>query len=1041
MNPAPPALPPPVVTVPGTVACLRSNQVRLDRGARLQPHRFVAGIVLASLLAAPASAAAPSPPAPAGAAREEVVELSPFLITADADKGYVATSSLAGSRVNTPLKDIAAQIDVMTIDFLNDIGATNLEEAVAFTTNNGGPNEQNTGPNDGILNTRAGGRARGFDAITQSADFYATNLPSEFYHIERVTIANGPQSILFGLGNAGGAIDLSTKRALLRNRHEVTFRTDNNGSFRSTLDVNREVVPRKLAVRLAAVTHDAKTSVEDASNHQKRLFGTATWRPFRHTSIRLSAERVSQRASPASNYLSYDFVSPWIAAGRPLYDNSAGNAAVTPAAYPLLNRNNNALRVVAYGAGEPSVRIWNGSANTRGPNQLAGVADTRNTSLIDGSIYPTDRDVRVGSRLNRLHGQLLRGAIEQRLTNDLFVEFGFNYESVAELQGGAFQLAEALNIFADPNRFLPGGTAANRQTALNPNAGRLFVESYANGSESRSLTKEFRLTTSYEFDFAKHFANPARHLGRHRLAGLVSWRVDEDRSQDSRAMILGSPSFTTGDLLNNSRFIRSRYYLDAATGHLTARPLPGGDGGDRDYFGPWTLTDSLTGQSFQATMFDHPAGRSSATGGSRKDIDTFMVALQSFFLRDRLNLFAGQRLDRFRSFLVHPDFLIRGDQSAPGDRRGLYTPLAQTRFATTAELDDEAVTSSYGGVLHAARWLSLFASKSDNTALPPRFLDTENRLLPGISSDGYDLGFRAALRGDDLSLRVNFFKEHQKNLIGDGQAVRNAIPAIEQRLRGPDRPAGIADVPADGYDPVGRGNNAYRSVEDKIGRGLDVTLVARLTSNWDARLAVGQQKTRVYNKGADFHRWVERRLPVWQQFGGLGWNNVAISDTDPRTVRQYYEQEIAAQILEDQLRNALPRFRQRQWRGSLFTNYRVSEGWLKGLNLGGGVRWQQAPVTTGYFQRVYPNGASGDDVTRPIGGNSLTFVDLLLGYGGRTRPIAGRPLGWRVQLNVRNLLDFDDLEILRSTYMDGGRGLHYGRIEGRQVVLSTTFTF
>lgn len=999
--------------------------------------------VLLALTVVPGFVAAPAapPPAAAGAAREEVVELSPFLITADADLGYVATSSLAGSRVNTPLKDIAAQIDVLTLDFLNDIGATNLEEAVAFTTNNGGPNEQNTGPNDGTLNTRAGGRARGFDAITQSADFYATNLPGEFYNIERITIANGPQSILFGLGNAGGAIDISTKRALMRNRHEVSFRTDSHGSFRSTLDLNRVLLPQRLAFRVAAVSNDARTQVEDASNHQKRLFASTTWKPFRGTTVRVSAERVSQRASPASNYLSYDFLSPWVAAGRPLYDNSAGNAAVTAAAYPLLNRNSNALRVVAFGAGEPSVLIWNGSANTRGPNQLAGVADTRNASLIDNSIYPTERDVRVGSRLNRLYGKLLRGAIEQRLTDDLFVEFGFNYESVAELQGGAFQLAEALNIFADPNRYLPGGTAANRQTALNPNAGRLFVESYPNGSESRSLTKEFRLTTSYEYDFAKHFARGAGWLGRHRLAGLVSWRVDEDRSQDSRAMILGSPSFATGDLLNNSRYIRGRYYLDPAAGNLTARPLPGGAGGDRNYFGPWSFTDGLTGQAFQATIFDHPAGRSSATSGSRKDIDTFMVALQSFFLRDRLNLFAGQRLDRFRSFLVHPSFLVRGDQTNPGDQRGLYTPLARTRFDTTAELDDEAVTSSYGGVLHVARWFSVFASKSDNTALPPRFLDTENRLLPGISSSGYDFGFRASLRQDALSLRVNFFKEHQQNLIGDGQDVRNALPAIEQRLRGPDRPAGIAAVPADGYDPVGRGNNAYRSVEDKIGRGLDVTLVARLTSNWDARLAVGQQKTLVYNKGADFHRWVARRLPVWQQFGGLGWDNVAISTTDPRTVHQYYDQEVAAQILEDQLRNALPRFRQRQWRGSLFTNYRVGEGRLKGWNLGGGVRWQQAPVTTGYFQRVYPNGEVGDDVTRPIGGNALTFVDLLLGYGGRTRLVAGRPIAWRVQLNVRNLLDRDDLEILRSTYMDGGRGLHYGRVEGRQAILSTTFTF
>src|SRR4051794_26084253 len=83
------------------------------------------------------------PPAVAGAAKEEPIELSPFVTTAGSEKGYVATSSLAGSRVNTPLKDIAAQIDVLTTEFLSDIAAINMDEAVAFSTNNGTPGEQN----------------------------------------------------------------------------------------------------------------------------------------------------------------------------------------------------------------------------------------------------------------------------------------------------------------------------------------------------------------------------------------------------------------------------------------------------------------------------------------------------------------------------------------------------------------------------------------------------------------------------------------------------------------------------------------------------------------------------------------------------------------------------------------------------------------------------------------------------------------------------------------------------------------------------------
>ena len=993
---------------------------------RLSLPLLAATAALASGQTAPA-------PAPTG-----TVELSPFVTTASSDKGYVATSSLAGSRVNTPLRDIAAQIDVMTPEFLSDIAATNLEEAIVFSTNNGGPNEQNNGANDGTQSTRNGGRARGFDAITQSADFYATNLPNDFYNVERLTIANGPQSILFGLGNAGGAIDTSTKRALFRDRREVSLRTDAEGSLRTMFDFNQQIVKQRFAVRFVGLKSNVNQPVEGAYNDQERLFATITWKPARNTTVRLSGERMLQRAANATNYLAQDFLSPWAAAGRPLFDNSTGNAAIPASGGPVFGRNGNALRVVAYDAqGNVSVYPWNGSGLTLGPHQIvASRADTRVNSLRNDAIFPSGRDPRVNGRQNRLNGTLLRGAVEQKLTDDLFLEFGFNYEDVHELRGGPFFEAESINVLADPNRFLPGGTAARPQTQPNPHAGDLYLETFPNGIEQHNLTKEARLTASYEFDFARRTQGGLRFLGRHRFAGLVSQRIDEDRSQTSRASISGNPSFVTGDLLNNSRLLRTRYYLDPAAGAFTPGPYPGGN-----HFGPWTFADGVTGQTFEASMFANPAGRTSATGGSRKDVRTGMIALQSFFWNNRINLFAGRRVDQFESFLIAPSALVRGDQLAAGDRRGLFPPLSQAGFDSKATIDESGRTYAYGAVVHPLRWFSLFASKSNNTALPPGFLDPDNRPVAGIHSDGYDYGFRVSLRDDAVSLRVNFFKEHQHSLIGDGQAVRTAAAVVERRLRGPDRPAGVANVEADGFDPVNRGD-VYRSVEDKIGRGIDLTLSARLTSNWDARLAVGRQRTRVFNKSKEFNAWVERRLPVWRQFGGLGWDNATIADNDPRSVSRYFDDEIAREMLRSELRNNLPRFRQREWRASLFTNYRFTEGPLKGFNLGGGARWTEASMI-GFVQKPFPTSADPngvvDDVTRPIFGADQLFVDVLAGYGGRTKLFGGRTLGWRVQLNVRNLFEPDRFEPIRVR--NDGAILHWGRVEARQIILNTTFTF
>lgn len=51
---------------------------------------------------------------------EEVYELSPFAVEAADSTGYQATSTLAGTRIKTNLKDLGASISVVTEEFMDD---------------------------------------------------------------------------------------------------------------------------------------------------------------------------------------------------------------------------------------------------------------------------------------------------------------------------------------------------------------------------------------------------------------------------------------------------------------------------------------------------------------------------------------------------------------------------------------------------------------------------------------------------------------------------------------------------------------------------------------------------------------------------------------------------------------------------------------------------------------------------------------------------------------------------------------------------------
>src|SRR4051812_47393702 len=71
---------------------------------------------------------APAPAASAMRTDEATIKLDPFSVSADSDVGFVASSSLAGGRIATPLKDTPVAFSVITKEFLD---AFNITDTVA----------------------------------------------------------------------------------------------------------------------------------------------------------------------------------------------------------------------------------------------------------------------------------------------------------------------------------------------------------------------------------------------------------------------------------------------------------------------------------------------------------------------------------------------------------------------------------------------------------------------------------------------------------------------------------------------------------------------------------------------------------------------------------------------------------------------------------------------------------------------------------------------------------------------------------------------
>ena len=262
---------------------------------QLRPHR--AGIAAALLLGsiagfAPAQVANPAPAAePTPSTDEETLVLSPFVVTAEEDAGsYKATSTLAGSRIRTELRDVASPITVVTQQFLKDTNSHNNQDLLTYTTSTevgglfgnwgGFGNGQGISDRSTLLQPNQNTRVRGLEQADSTLNFFLTDIPWDSYNVDRVEIQRGPNSILFGVGSPSGIINANTIQAKFSgDAGKVENQLSNYSSARWTLDYNDELIDDLLAVRIAALASYQNYRQKPAFNDDERIFGTVSFQP------------------------------------------------------------------------------------------------------------------------------------------------------------------------------------------------------------------------------------------------------------------------------------------------------------------------------------------------------------------------------------------------------------------------------------------------------------------------------------------------------------------------------------------------------------------------------------------------------------------------------------------------------------------------------------------------------------------------------------------------------------------------------------------
>ena len=235
----------------------------------------------------------------------------------------------------------------------------------------------------------------------------------------------------------------------------------------------------------------------------------------------------------------------------------------------------------------------------------------------------------------------------------------------------------------------------------------------------------------------------------------------------------------------------------------------------------------------------------------------------------------------------------------------------------------------------------------------------------------------------------------------------------------------------------------FAITEDNVSKGWEIEVSAQPTQNWRLIANASKADARRTNIGnanmREFMDLVASALTVPDGVAKLhhywGTEDVVTAgknwfDGEGLVAAPGSEWRLA-QLVEN---TTVPELR--EWRVNLITNYDFTAGWLKGVNVGGGWRYQSS-VILGYPPTGNPNDPTTVeyDLDRPNRGPSETNVDFWVGY---RRQLSSK-IHWRVQLNVRDA--FQSKGLIPITYQPNGTPAAYRIVTGQTVSLTNTFEF
>jgi iron complex outermembrane receptor protein len=246
-----------------------------------------------------------------------VITLDEFEVRADDVTGYYSKNFISAYRINTPVRELPFNVEIVTEDFIDEIGASTIEEAFAFTPGifeNVSAGQRSSVGSDQFL-------VRGLNASRPKRNGFTRYFLLDTTNVAQVEVIKGPASAIFGTAEPGGVINYITKRPLATSSQKLQATIGSWDYYRleasSTGKIDEEA---KLLYRIDTSYLD-RGGYRDYEEEQRTFVSPVLeYRPFENLVIRGDVEYVESESNPIAPNLIWnpEEFNDWVDAGSPV---------------------------------------------------------------------------------------------------------------------------------------------------------------------------------------------------------------------------------------------------------------------------------------------------------------------------------------------------------------------------------------------------------------------------------------------------------------------------------------------------------------------------------------------------------------------------------------------------------------------------------------------------------------------------------------------------------------------------------------------------